>query len=375
MRILIDFTNIPLKKLGVGRYAENLVNFLLKIDERNKYFLLLQNDEFCFKDKSVKKIYVPSTIFRNSVLRILLEQLYIPLLLIKYNIDIIHSLHYSFPILPSAAKKVVTIHDMTFFLYPKLHQYFKTIYFKFFINIYVGNVQKIISVSRSTLKDYFRITNAHGNTAKVIHLGKTDWDLKKITPKKISSVKKKYCIDGEYLLSIGTLEPRKNLTKVISAYEKLLATEKKYKLVIAGMTGWKYHRIIKSINSENLKRYVLLIGYFEEKDKPYLLKGAKLLLYPSLYEGFGLPVLEALSLGVPTITSNVSSMPEIAGNSAMLVNPNNDYEILQAMKKLLYNDKVYKMYQEEGLKRARRFNWEKVACETLLQYYYTINGK
>lgn len=371
MRILIDFTPIPIEKLGVGIYAMNLINHIKKIDQNNDYHILLQNDESCFDNLScdtIKKIFVPAKIFRRFTFRFFLEQLYIPWIVWTKKIDVVHSLHYTFPLFPFKAKKVVTIHDMTFILFPDYHEFFKSFYFSFFIRLCGRYAQKLIFVSQSTLKDYLRIIRTEISKTAVIHFGKNDWRELTFGRDEVNTIKKKYRIEGDYLLFVGTIEPRKNLVTSLRAYERLLLLKFNYKLVIAGKKGWCNQPVFKLSEKAVFENNLIFTGYVDEKDKPLLMKGATLFIYPSLYEGFGIPVLEAMSLGVPTITSNISSLPEVAGSGAMMVDPRNETELFHCMVKLLQDKEARDSLKHKAIAQANTFSWSKMAFETLRQY-------
>ena len=375
MNVLIDFTQIPLQKVGVGVYALNLVKKIAKLDYENKYYIIIQDDEHSLDDienRNFKFLSIQSKIFRKLIFRFFLEQFLIPYIAVKNKIDIIHSMHYSLPLFTPGVKRVVTIHDMTFFKFPQYHELIKKYYFRFFTCLAAKLADKVITISESTKKDFLTITSAKKNKVALIYLGKENWSHCTFTTEKTEFVKDKYGIKGQYLLFVGTIEPRKNLVKLINAYKKVLKVEKKYQLVIGGKKGWGYKEIYRKIDDLRLDDEIIFTGFIEEADKPYIIKGAKVFLYPSLYEGFGIPVLEALTLGVPTITSNVSSMPEIAGDAAFLVNPTDEKAIYFAIKQLLGNRKLYQNYKEKSIAQASKFSWTKTASKTI-ELYHSIN--
>lgn len=371
MKILIDFTQIPLQKVGVGVYALNLVKEIAKLDYENRYYIIIQDDEHSLDDienQNFKFILVQSKIFRKLIFRFFLEQFIIPYIAIRDNINIIHSLHYSIPLFATGVKRIVTIHDMIFFKFPQYHELIKKYYFRFFTRLSAKLADRIIAISESTKKDFLAIAGAKKDKVVLIYLGKENWSHCTFTSEKIEFIKDKYGIKGQYLLFIGTIEPRKNLVKLIDAFKKLLKAEKKYQLVIVGKRGWGYKEIYRKIDDHGLGDEIIFTGFVEEVDKPYIIKGSKIFIYPSLYEGFGIPVLEALTLGVPTITSNVSSMPEIAGNAAFLVDPTDEKAIYSAIKQLLSNQKLYLNYNKRSIIQANKFSWAKTASQTIELY-------
>lgn len=373
MNVLMDLTHIPLEKTGVGIYAVNLVNSIAELTcNNNVYFILIQDDEHSFdtiKNRNFYFIRVNNKIFRKMIFRFILEQFIIPIIILKNKIDLAHSFHYSFPIISFGAKRVVTIHDMTFFLFPEYHEKIKTYYFRFFTWLSAMLADRIITVSKSTFEDLIRIIKVDKKKIDIIHLGRPKWDGLPVNDKKIEKVKKKYGILGSYLMYMGTIEPRKNIRNLLEGFsEYLSANDSLYQLVICGKKGWKYKEMFGYDSDDSIYENVRFTGFVDEEDKPYLIKGAKIFLYISQYEGFGLPVLEALTLGVPTITSNISSMPEIVGDAGVKINPNDITAIRSSIERLLSDELLYRDLQKLSVEQAFKFDWEKTAKKTLQLY-------
>ncbi|MCB9096158.1 MAG: glycosyltransferase family 4 protein [Arcobacter sp.] len=372
-KILIDLTQIPIKKVGVGVYAENLIRELIVSSNKIKYKLLIQDDDLEFiklikelnKNDEVIIKEVNSNIFRKFIFRFVLEQIYIPLYASLNKVDVIHSLHYTFPLFTNK-KRVVTYHDMTFFIYPELHEKIKVIIFKFFIKLGIKKCNKIISVSQSTkndLKKYLKLGDKELNKIKVIPLGKSDLYNLERNENDIDEIKNKFLISKEYILFIGTLEPRKNIERILEAFNDI-KNKINEELVIVGKKGWFYDKIYEKLEKYELQDRVVLTGYVTEEEKVSLLKGAKLFVYPSFYEGFGIPVLEALSCGIPTITSNISSLPEVAGKAAELINPNDIDEISKSILEMLVGEEKRNNFIKLGIDQSNKFSWKRCALET-----------
>ncbi|MFH2067802.1 MAG: glycosyltransferase family 1 protein [Pseudomonadota bacterium] len=373
MNILIDFSQIPIKKSGVGTYAVNLIRQIsaLKMQTEDTFYVLIQDDEKIFDDLDNDRIVfvrVNGKIFRRLFFRFFLEQLFIPWLIWKHRIDVVHSLHYSFPVCTFSAKKVVTICDMTFFLFPEVHLTVKRYYFRFWIKAAAGLADKIITISRSTRDDFCRITGAKKSCITVVPLASSISDLPGSQNNDFTKLQNQYNITTQYLLFIGTIEPRKNICRLIHAFEKLNREMPFFTLVLIGQKGWGYREVELLARNSMARDHIVFTEFVEETEKLLFLNHAKLFLYPSIYEGFGLPVLEALEFGIPTITSNISSMPEVAGDAAIKVNPFHVDEIYNAMKLLLTDDVLYCSYQQKARHQARMFSWEKTARETLHVY-------
>lgn len=370
MKILIDFSQIPVQKAGVGVYALNLITKLYELDKINNYFIVVQDDDnsLDFIDgNNYKLIKIKAKFFRKLILRFFMEQFYLPYLTIKHKIDLVHSLHYSFPLL-SPAKKLVTLCDMTFFKFPRSHVLIKRIYFRFFINLIPIFAYEIIAISKSSLDDFREIFPKWKNKGRVVYLGKSDSFRPNLNRERIEKIKGLFGITKEYLLFIGTIEPRKNIKNLVLAFHKLLNTGENYQLVIAGKKGWYYEEVFELINELGLKENVIFTGFMDEKDKPYLIAGAKIFIYPSIYEGFGIPVLEAIACGIPTITSNVSSLPEVSGDAALFAGPSDSVELCMCMKKLINDGALYQRLKQKSVEQAEKFTWDKTALGTLAVY-------
>lgn len=372
MNILIDFTQIPVNKVGVGVYALNTFPLIIKSDLSNNYILLVQDDDkdFALSGINVKIINVKSSLFRYFPIRMLLEQFYIPYLVKKENIDIIHSLHYSFPLIHFGAKRVITIHDLTFFIYPQLHTFVKRYYFRWFIKRAAMTNNSLICVSQSTCDDLRKYVSSINSSSYVIPLAANVKHLQ-IDFTKITTM---YSLPEEYILFIGTLEPRKNIEGLIRAYAKI-ANSTKVDLLIIGKKGWFYEEIFRLIREMKLEYRIRFLGFVEDKDKVTILSHAKVFIYPSFYEGFGLPVLEALSLGIPTITSNISSLPEVGEEAVIYINPYDIEDISENLKLLLDDKAMRESLSKQGLSQAAKFTWEITSNKTLIVYKKTYFEK
>jgi glycosyltransferase involved in cell wall biosynthesis len=371
MRVLIDCTGITRNKAGVGVYARNLVDELTRLPHGAQYFLLVQDDDpdLDFAGRSgVTMIKVRAGIFRKLPLRFLLEQLVLPFLLLIHRIDVLHSLHYSFPLIRFGTKQVVTLHDMTFFNMPQAHQKVKILYFRFFIRADVHLADKVIFASRSSLADCTARLGPLRGTGTVIYHGKSEAFRPDLAASEIQRVREKYCLNAEFVLFVGTIEPRKNLSRLVSAFASVCGRHAGLMLVIAGMKGWMYDGLMAMVEELNLQSRVIFTGFVPEEEKPFLIAAAKVFAYPSLYEGFGIPVLEALACGIPTVTSNVSSLPEVAGDAALTIDPHSVAELSTALERLISDESLREQLTREALRQAAKFTWTKTAIMTRQVY-------
>lgn len=364
--ILIDLTQIPLERTGVGIYAVNYVTRLRELGGKFRlHFLVLSDDaELLRLARAVPDsvvITLPSTVFRHFISRVLLEQIGIPAIAMARKIDVVHSLHYSFPLLSFGRfKRVVTVCDMSFLLFPELHILIKRIFFGFFIRR-LPRIEGLLFISASTMNDFGKYFPACKAASAVVPLG-TNLEHWRREPdaQLVASLKRRFDID-RYVLYVGALEPRKNILGLVKAFERCADLDPALKLVIAGKLGWNYDDLLRYVQESALRERIVLTGYINEAEKHALLKSAQLFAYVSLYEGFGLPVLEGMAAGVPTVTSNISSMPEVAGQGALQIDPQDVGQIVEALKNLIVDADARRQLLERGLEQSQAFTWENMA--------------
>lgn len=373
MRILIDSTQIPLGRTGVGIYAEQLIDKLGSIlQPQDTLYVLIQDDDQSLRriiaahDKIVP-LFIPSSIFRNRALLAFYEQCILPLKLRSLRIHIVHSLHYTFPLISPCAR-AVTIHDLTYFLWPQMHTTARKIVMANFTKLALRHAEAVLFVSQATRNDAERLFGPGKNLRAVTPLAVDQQAFEQISPATIADTLGRLRIATPYILFLGTLEPRKNIARLIHAFNQLGPEHSRYHLVIAGRPGWQFQPILDSIEGSPVKDRIHRLGYVSAADKPALIAGCDLLVYPSLYEGFGLPVLEAMAAGAPVITSAVSSLPEVAGTAAVLVDPASVEQIASAIDSVLSNESYRNRLREAGRQQAHKFSWETTARLTYAAY-------
>lgn len=370
MRVLIDATGLTKKKGGVGVYGKNLIDRLVSAGQ-TELFLVVQDDDPDFDYAGVPRVTVlpmPSRLLRKVPLRLVFEQTVLPLLILKHRIDVVHSLHYSFPLFRFGARSAVTIHDMTSFSMPEAHIGIKGCYYRFFIRRAPRMTDALIFVSRSAQEDFLARFGSPRGLSTVIYHGKSSDFQPGYDEAATAPVRARYKLPARYILYVGTIEPRKNLERLIQAFATLAPVHPDVCLVIAGMMGWKQDHLFGLVQDLGLKGRVLFAGFIAEEHKALLIAGCELFVYPSLYEGFGLPVLEALASGVPTITSNVSSLPEVAGDAAVQVDPKDAAALANAMLAILSDPALAAKLREKGPRQAAKFSWEDTAERTNAVY-------
>ncbi len=376
MKIGIDVSPAINEQAGVGRYSYNLVKNLLNIDHTNQYYFFncfvrdpdgIKKKKLAFLDKpnsKVKNYYLPGKIkelmWKNPFIS--------PINLLLGKVDIFHGLN--FLSIPSCVKStVVTVYDLAFMKFPEQVTKGYTEYFTKASKKAVLKSDIIISISQSTKNDLIELLQVPKEKIKVVYLGVEDYFFINKTSEEQEKIAKKYNLPQEYILYVGTLEPRKNLVGLIKAFSLLDKNiQDKYRLVIAGKKGWLYDQIFQKVKDFNLEDKVIFTGFILDSDLPSIYQGAKIFVLPSFYEGFGLPILEAMASGTPVISSNISSTPEIVGNGGILINPYSPKEITQAIKKIISDQELYERLKNKGKIQAKKFSWGKCAQETLGAY-------
>ena len=257
---------------------------------------------------------------------------------------------------------------MTFFLFPHLHTRARRILFQFFIRQSAKKADALIAVSDNTCKDATRILSIPANRIHTTPLG-VDQVFRPISdPDLLEKIREKYLLPEMFILHVGTIEPRKNLRSLIRAFSKLGKMGYCGSLVCVGQFGWQYHDILKEIEMLDVERRVKFTGYIPTTDLPIVYNLAQIFVYPSTYEGFGIPPLEAMACGTPVITTSGSAMANHVDNAALLVTPQDEEELAQAMHKLLNNPKLQEELSIRGQQKASSFTWKRTAQETVKVY-------
>jgi glycosyltransferase involved in cell wall biosynthesis len=295
------------------------------------------------------------------------EQLALPIIAWAKRADLIHSLHYTHPLF-AFTRRVVTIHDLTFILFPELHTRGRRCIMPFFIRRAMKHAEAVIFVSKSTQADAERLLSTGCNLRCAVPLGVAPVSSIPGYDRSSEAALFSMGVDRPYLLFVGTLEPRKNIVRIVQAFEWIAQDHPGLGFVLAGKLGWHTAEIVAALENSPMRSRIRHLGFVSEAEKWVLLRNCIMLVYPSLYEGFGLPVLEAMAAGAPVITSNLSSMPEIAGDAAVLVDPNSVEEIAVAIDQLLRDEEGRDCRRRLGLRIVEDFTWRNTATATCRVY-------
>jgi len=375
MKIGFDISMLVYVGSGVATYTYNLVKNLLLIDKKNEYHLfyssLRRPKNFYYLDK-LKELgaKIHSCHFPPRLMKLWWGKWHIvPIELFTGKMDYFHTSDFLRPPLLKGTKGITTVHDLTWKLFPRWHteEVVKAHKRKLAKTIKYGDI--IVCPSQNTKKDLLKFYPQAKKNNKIFVIPEgVDERFKSIKDKKlINKVLKKYKIKQPYLVYVGAIEPRKNLKRLIRAFDLLLKTHHSLSLVIGGRAGWKNQDIFQLVKDLALEKKVIFTGFIEDQDLPIIYSVAECCCYVSLYEGFGLPPLEAQACGCPVVASNVASLPEVLGDSAILVNPKNESKIKEGILAVLLKksgDKISDNYQ--------KFTWQKTA-ESFLNVIHTRN--
>lgn len=364
-------------RTGVGEYTYELLNAIFTLDTTNQYFLFYNSQ----KDVTSQiprwnnsNVHYVHTAWPNKVFNVCIKLFGWPkldkLITSQHNshpiIDWFYSPNLNFTALSKNTKHLITIHDLSFEFFPEFYTHKRQLWHKI-INYrrQCHNAAKIIVPSANTKRDLVDKYRISPDKIQVLYPGLSavfqNLDTENLRREQMQ-IKKKYFLPENFILFLGTIEPRKNISGIIEAFEKIQSTlSPDYALVIAGAPGWKNKDTYSVAHKSSAHEQIKFIGYIAPEDKPALYASASLFVYPSFYEGFGFPVLEAMAMGVPVITSNRSSLPEIASTAARLVNPNKTNEIATAIRQLLANHTARATQIKNGLSAASKFSWENTA--------------
>jgi len=270
---------------------------------------------------------------------------------------------------------VVTVHDLGYCYYPEAHRNFDRWYLDWTTRRHTRVARHLVADSLATQQDLVNFYDADPRNIEVVYLGRDESLVPVTEANVIKQTRAKYKIEGDYLLYLGTLHPRKNLVRLVEAFHKTSTALQngEIKLVIAGKKGWLYDTIFERVRQLGLTDRIIFAGYVEAVDKPALLSGALAYIFPSLYEGFGLPVLEAMACGTPVLTSNISSLPEVAGEAALLVDPHSTDEIATGLTQLVTNSDLRRQLVAQGYQQIQKFSWQKAATQVFELLEKTAN--
>ena len=368
MNIGIDARGLDGNRSGIPIYIEEIVKQISNIDNKNKYILY-----------STRKVKINEKLNDNIIIKdeerrfgSFWMYLRLPKILKNDNVDVFWGTQHLLPMRNRYTKNikfVLTIHDLAIKKLKTVGSLKNTIIQKLFVQRSLKSADKIIAISEATKKDIIELYRISKEKITVVYNGtnlkENNYDL---THEKENEIQEKYKIkEIPFIFFLSTIEPRKNVETLIKAYEYILKEGENVKLILAGGLGWKYDRVLELIKKSAFKQDIYLPGYISKEEKEYLFKNAKCFVYPSLYEGFGLPILEAMINKQIVVTANNSSLPEVGGQAAFYYNETLNCENLgnRIIEVLHLSEEERNKRVEQGLEQAKKFTWEKCAKETL----------
>ena len=362
MKIAIDLRSLSSGSIsGVENYIVNLLEHMLPTDRKNSYSLFYNAwsqgapGDFGFVNSQIVKSKIP-----NKLLNIALKLNLTKMEKLAGGCDTLFLPNLNqFSILPHT-KLAITVHDLSPVVTPEFYDIKRRVWHKFLnYRRAFERANIIFAVSEYTKLDLIKIFNVSPQKIQVVYPG-IDGALfyPDISVAKLRQTRNQYGLPGEYILFLNTIEPRKNLSGLVKAFDRL---NHRADLVIVGRQGWKHKAIFKEIKNSKKSAKIKYIGYVNDQDKPAIIKLSRLLVYPSFYEGFGFQPLEAMAVGTPTIVSQVTSLPEVVGDSALLVNPYNIDDIRRSLEMLLTDDALRSQFVAKGLEQVKKYSWKKTA--------------
>lgn len=369
MNICLDASAAVHSRAGLGRYAQELATALLQVDPDNHYSAYYNDAAKATLQEPFDRLQCISSRLGNKTWRL-------SVLLAYYfhisqdrsfpGIDLFHATDHLLPRF-SKVRSVFTLNDLTFRLVPQTHQGWNRRFLSLMMGRFLQAADGIIAISESTRQDAARLYQIDPARIAVVYDGVSS-RFRPAALEERQAVRQKYSLPDRFILYVGTIEPRKNLVTLLRAYRKLRDEKIAQGLVIAGKRGWLAEGFFRALADLDLENEVLLPGFIAEQDLPALYSAADVFAYPSLYEGFGLPVLEAMACGTPVVCSNSSSLPELAGDAALLVDPADTAGLAQALALAATDKGVRVRLKARGFAQARPFTWERTARQTVEAY-------
>ncbi len=372
MKILIDVRLLGRGGAsGVHEYTRNLVDQLLTLDDRNDYLLFyngLRKNPLPLSWTVKPNVKILNWKIPNRLLDASVRFLGLPQIDRLVKTDLIFSPHFNI-LANAAAPRLITFHDLSFIHHPYFFNFKQRLWHH--LQNWQEQVRKathLIADSEFTKSDLMELAGINEEKITVIYPGVSSIfrPLAK-TNRELKAFKEKHQLNYPFILYLGTIEPRKNIKALIRAFE-WLKTNKEFKdlwLILAGRPGWLYEDIIKAAQTSKFQEQIILWGPVEERDKIFLYNLARIFVYPSFFEGFGFPPLEAQACGTPVIAANRTSLPEVIGKSGILVDPWRIDELTQTLKEVLNNNQLRERLIAAGFKNVQKFNWGVTARKTL----------
>ena len=363
MRIAIDAHMIGERETGNETYTLNLIRELVSLDQKNEYLLYTTHLDELRARVPFERAHIVPLWPDVSFLRIPLAM---PITARKQGASVLHVSYIAPPYCPCPT--VVTVHDLSYVLFPHFFSLRDRLLLSTLVPISLRRAAKVIAVSQRTKEDLLEYYHLPESQVAVTYEAASEAFQPIENDALLTEVKEKYGLHEPFILTIGNLQPRKNLARLVKAYAGLRKEGFAHPLVIVGQAYWQTSDIYRAVKEHGLEDQVVFTGYVPDVDLPLLYNAADLFTFVSLYEGFGLPVLEAMACGTPVVSSRGGSLPEVVGDAGVLVDPLDVEGITQAMAEVLSQPQLASQLRAKGLKQAASFSWRRMAEETLRVY-------
>ncbi len=378
MRLALDYTPGIRQGAGIGQYVRSLVNAMLEQDSHNKYTLLTSGrptQEHPFP--RAENVRGRSVVIPDRYLTILWYRLHVPLLADYFTgpVDIYHGLDFVLPPLSKKTRTVVTIYDLAFLEHPETAVPSLVAYLNKVVPEAVERADVVAAISHTTKQALMKQYHAPAEKITVIPCGVGAQFQRVTDPVFLEETRRKFDVQQPFLFSVGTLEPRKNHIGLIRAFHEVQQRKKSSLiLAIAGDKGWMYEETLNVVRELKLEDKVRFLGRISERELITLYSLAEMFAFPSFFEGFGIPPLEAMACGAPVITSTTSSLPEVAGDAALFVDPHDIHAIADAIQRLAENTHLREELRQKGYRQAQRYTWSRSATKMLAVYQHLYQG-
>jgi glycosyltransferase involved in cell wall biosynthesis len=357
---------------GINWYIYNLLCHLPDAGPELRYTAYLHEPRFA--PRQGLDVARPSWSTAKPLRRIVWEQLVAPFALLRDHVDLLHAMAFVSPLI-SPCPTVITVLDLGFLCYPEAFQRGKRAYLQLMTRLSVRKARRVIAISENTRRDIIDRYGVQADRVQTVYCG-VEQRFQPLPAEEVAAFRRKKGLPKRLILFLGTIEPRKNVSALVAAYAQLLerapAETSDLALVIAGAKGWSHNDVLAQIEALGLVQRVHMPGYVPETEKPMWYNAATCFCYPSLYEGFGLPALEAMACGVPVVTSDRSSLPEVVGDAATMVSPLDIDALSAALYQLIVSPSLRAEWAQRGRMQAKRFSWEQAARETVQIYHQSL---
>jgi glycosyltransferase involved in cell wall biosynthesis len=357
------------RNAGSSAYIYHLLQRLPAIPTNHQFFVFTNAGQAALPVVSPTRFCLVGSHFKTEkpANRVLWEQLGLPVQVARKHLDLVHG---TLNVLPLARRVpgVVTIHDVSFLLFPDRFLPAKRRYLATFTRWSARGAKRVVVSSRNTGRDVVRLLGVAQERVQVVYLGVEDQLRKQPSAESLQRFREEHDLPEQFFLYVGTLEPRKNLVRLVEAYAHARRGGVEWPLILAGAKGWMYEEIFQRVQDLQLQAWVRFPGYVLHEELPLWYNAASVFVYPSLYEGFGLPVVEAMACGCPVLTARNSSLPEVAGDAAILVDGEDTMALAGGLMQLAGDDRLRADLRARGLIQSAQYDWDNTAAQMVRVY-------